>query len=256
MFATRLLAITFLPSFVGAFVVIFIKKQKIIIESLLPIVLFVISFSVLTFTMNYPSIYENGSLSFHEKKLGSTTVDWPHLQYLTALELEKGNVENGQHVSIQETERFIEKNGKESLPSTILESILFNPMFTLKQFFIDFLLISRPLVRLTGVFFLLNFLLVLISVIKQKKIDIYDEVFVYGILHFMVLSFIIIGYVETRWLIGTFCLCVISFSKRIFNYSKMHSNKKMLDFYIINTQLLLLTLMNVPYLFSYFKITF
>jgi hypothetical protein len=122
--------------------------------------------------VNLPSIMENGTLSYDKKSPPETmNVTWAQHQYLAQIMVNNGELKNGQHPSWEQTQQYIKLHGEESLPNGILKGITQDYQLTIKEFFKDF---------------------------------------VYSILAMlMIFSFIIISYVELRWLTPVFIMTIV-----------------------------------------------
>lgn len=215
-----------------------------------------ISFAVMIIVLlllSFPSIHENKTLSFHEKEPPSETISWTQLQYLTTIAIENNSVDFGQHVTVEETEKYILENGINSLPNTFLDSIFFNLKRTFKEFFIDFFWNSKPFSRLLGIFFIFAILLFIYAVYK-KKINLMsienNTIFVFSACYVVILSFVVIGYVETRWFSNILIplSIVLTYYLYRFKLNKKYSYKY--DFLILNIQLGSIIIMNLPYIYK------
>lgn len=205
---TRELIIIYLPIvFLGMFLVLRDKKIKTkqFIAPALLLILFVI--------INIPSLKANGKLSYDRKvPSGDIEVSWSQRQYLAQILVNKGELPNFQHPTFLETQQYVEENGINSLPKTTLESLLFDPKLTIIEFFKDFQYIifygsrqlSLILVIILGCF-LFNF---------KSFMHLKHGSFIPLSLLILtsIFAFIIISYVELRWLIPVFIMAIVYFS--------------------------------------------
>lgn len=206
---TRQMAVIYIPVILaGLFLVYFRKKiywkeyQSIIVSSLF------------WFGLNLPSIQENGLISFDNKdtksQLGMT---WVQRQYLSQLAANDGKIPQFSHVTWEETYEYVKENGEESLPRTSLEALVFDPILTLKEFIKDFGFMIYSGFRQCGlaVFFpVLGFWLFLKSGNKGIGYLSLSQLFM-----MLAISFIIISYVEIRWLGPVFIMGLIGIQESI-----------------------------------------
>lgn len=252
MFLTRKMAIIYMPPVFLVLLILFykldlkyfIRFKVLTIITIIPILLICI--------LNLPNLIESKGISFHEKKLDNE-ISWPQLQYLTALKNSEGKVKHGQHVSIQEVKDYLILNGKESLPGdTFISSALFNIPFTIKQFFKNIGLQIVPITRLTGLMFLF-FIIALFSknriyfLKKHSLIVIFFNVFVVS------LCLIVINYIEPRWYIGLLVLFTIPAYSIMEEFVSHKKKKEFINLIIVNSQLLSIILINLPYIVSNYK---
>lgn len=99
--------------------------------------------------INFSSLKSGNGLSFDDKILGGP-VNWSQWEYHNALLIDDGKQERFHHVNIEETNKYLIKNGKHSLPSTFLEMITFDISFTIKEFLIDVAIATKYFLRQTG----------------------------------------------------------------------------------------------------------
>ena len=64
-------------------------------------------------------------------------VTWTQRQYLAQILVNNGELENGQHPSWEQTQRYIRLHGEDSLPDGILKGITQDYLLTIKEFFKD-----------------------------------------------------------------------------------------------------------------------
>ncbi|SDA77847.1 hypothetical protein SAMN03080617_02262 [Algoriphagus alkaliphilus] len=206
---TRQMAVIYLPVILaGLFLVYFRKKifwkeyQAIIVSSLF------------WFGLNLPSIQANGFISFDNKdtksQLGMT---WVQRQYLSQLSANEGEIPQFSHVTWEETYKYVQENGQESLPRTSLEALVFDPILTLKEFIKDFGFMIYSGFRQCGlaVFFpVLGIWLFFKSGNKGIGYLSLSQLFL-----MLAISFIIISYVEIRWLAPVFIMGLIGLQESI-----------------------------------------
>lgn len=228
----RQLTIIYTPFFIILLIDVY-RKQKVIFS---PLVLFLASFIIPLFLLNFPSISSNGKLSYHSKGNPAKDVTWSQLQYLSALKKDKGVITKDYHVSLNEVRDYLRINGEKSLPQNIGETLLFDLKITIKEFFKDFLGLIKPCVRLMGFLFLgLLFL--------KRKVIKYNSLLVFSVGFLAAISLIIISYVESRWVIGVFVILTMYLYA---NFKSVKDDNKLYLFLSLN--MLILAIFNFPFL--------
>jgi hypothetical protein len=104
---------------------------------------------------HFPAINERGVLSMEQKQTEDASVHWSQRLYLTVYEGREYPATG------EETLRYLEENGEDSLPRGYIKAIFFNPSLTIKNFFFSLSLIPKPFVRAIGLVFPLFFLAIL-----------------------------------------------------------------------------------------------
>jgi hypothetical protein len=162
---------------------------------------------------NLPSIEKNGSLSFDKKSPPEGIgVSWSQRQYLAQLMVNNGEIENFHHPSWTVTQKYLEKNGEESLPDGILNGITHSYQLTIKEFFKDFGYAIVYSFRSLGLM-LLTIILYWFRMFKRnKKLELAYFVPLSTLTMLMVFSFIIISFVELRWLSAVFVMTIVYYS--------------------------------------------
>lgn len=159
------------------------------------------SFMITFLCFNFSSLLSGNGFSFDDKILKSS-VNWAQWEFHNALLIDQGLQERFYHVEISETEKYLEINGDNSLPSNFFEMIFFNPLFTLKEFFIDFFTSLKYFVRQLGlwVFIYLYYLLKKINnIMAIKKFTRVDFLYFFSLFSFLVICFIVITNIQMRW---------------------------------------------------------
>lgn len=208
-FFTRELFLVYLPIIVFGSYILYQSGCRFRKRTVIPMGIF-----VLLLLLNIPSIQKNGSLSFDRKSppqgLG---VSWSQRQYLAQLMVNNGELANGQHPSWEVTKQYLDKNGKESLPDGILKGVTYNFQLTIKEFFKDFVLSTAYSIRSLG-FMLLFMLFYCFKMFKKdNKIRLNYFVPLATLTMLIIFSFIIISYVELRWLCPVFVMTIVYFSE-------------------------------------------
>ncbi|GGW78625.1 hypothetical protein GCM10008086_02770 [Salegentibacter mishustinae] len=186
------------------------------------------------------------TFSFDDKIL-SGPVNWAQWDYHNALLVDSGDQERFKHINIKETEIYLNEHGQNSLPNNFYEMIFFNPILTIKEFFIDCTVATKYLIRQTGllIFPFLIFLLVRIKKVYQtKSITKTDFIYFYSLLYFLMICFIVITNIQPRWFLVFLPITILLISKDLTKLSK--ENQRF--FSILNN--LTLIIMCLPYLIN------
>ena len=250
--STRLMALIAFPGFLYCIFLVLKKQKAPIAKSVRQAGIIIITFLLATYSLNFPSLSEKGTLSFHLKESGYKGITWSQMQYLSAIGQEKGEIEHNAHYSWEKVREYLDTNGEDSLPKTVFESIFFDIKRTVKEFFKDVLLLTIPFTRLLGPVFFLGLLLFTYQ-LSFKKISIRNilesHILMFFIIYVSIICFIIISNVETRWLIHILVLLPVLIFDQIIQLIKKHENHhKKFEFALLNTQLLTLTFFNLPFI--------
>ncbi len=221
-FFTRELFLVYLPIIIIGLYLMYNSGCRFSKKTLYPLGIF-----VFLLMLNIPSIEKNGTLSFDRKNPPEgINVSWSQRQYLAQLMVNKGELSNGQHPSWELTELYVDKNGKESLPNGILSGIAFDYRLTIKEFFKDFGYCMTYSFRSLGLMLLLTFFYWFRKMKQGKSIALYNFVPFATLTMLMIFSFIIISYVELRWLSAVFVMTIVY-------YSQMEQQHKISNYLIL-----------------------
>ena len=227
-FFTRQLFLVYLPIILIGLFILYKHGSKFTIKSFVPLGIF-----VLFILLNIPSIEKNGSLSFDKKSPpDGLKVSWSQRQYLAQLMVNDGELANGQHPSWEVAKQYLDKNGKESLPDGILNGITFNYQLTIKEFFKDFAYSMIYSFRSLGFMLLFALGYWFKGIYKSRKIEYNYFVPLATLMMLMIFSFIIISYVELRWLIPVFVMTIVY-------YSQIEQQNKISKYFILANYLVL-----------------
>ncbi|MGK4569263.1 hypothetical protein [Flavobacterium sp. 3HN19-14] len=210
-FFTRQVFLPYLPMVLLAFA--FLYKEGFVFfnrKKIIPLLL--CCFFLL---LNIPCLQKNGKLSYDDKQPpAGFSVNWKQRQYLAQLMVNKGEIRNFSHPSWEETQAYVDKNGPDSLPDSIIGSILFNPKATVIEFFKDFYYSLFFGFRQLGMMLVFPLLLLLYNLWKNKWLN--PEMFVpYSLLAMIsVFSLIVFSYIEPRWLIAVFVMAIVFYNKK------------------------------------------
>ncbi len=206
-FFTRELIIVYAPVLILALLFI-LKKRKGNVRSLIIPALLLVLFVAL----NIPALSQNKMLSY-DKKLPpkTTTATWVQRQYLAQLLVNEGKLANYNHPNWNQTQEYLDKNGASSLPSTIVEALLFDPKMTIKEFFKDFLIILIYGTRQLGLILGIVFILLLNQFIMKRKLTVALFLPTAVLLMTTIFALIIISFIELRWLAPVFISAIVYF---------------------------------------------
>ena len=143
-----------------------------------------------------------------------------------------GELANFQHPSWEQTKEYIANNGKESLPDGILNGITYNWQLTVSEFFKDFGYSVLYSFRSLGLMLLFTIGFLFRQQYKTKKIDMSYFVPFSTLLMLMIFSFIIISYVELRWLSPVFIMTLVY-------YSELEEQKKISKYFVLANTIVL-----------------
>ena len=254
MMLTRQVAILLIPSIALVELMHIRRNKKKVSELIKPFLIGIMVFGVIVTAFNMPSILDKSRLSYH-KKIPSNGLSWTQLQYLSALETDRGNLQHGKHVSWDYLQQYLDENGESSLPSTPLESLLFDPGLTIKEFFVDLFQEIKPFTRLMGALFLFSLGIFLIELRNPKRLwskIMNNEILVFSMIYISIICLIVIYYVETRWLISVLLLLPVVFSEVLFKFFEKRKISSSMRYVLLNLHLLSISLMNIPYLWANF----
>lgn len=227
-FFTRELFVVYLPIIILGLYILYKSGCRFTLKSFIPLGVF-----LLFLLLNLPSIEKNGSLSFDKKSppegLG---VSWSQRQYLAQLMVNNGELENGQHPTWEETAKYLRKNGTKSLPDGILNGITHDYRLTITEFFKDFAYSVVYSFRSLGFMLLFALGYWFKGIKRSRKIEFNYFVPFATLTMLMIFSFIIISYVELRWLIPVFVMAIVY-------YSEMEKLNKISKYFVLANYLVL-----------------
>ncbi|WP_346883672.1 hypothetical protein [uncultured Algibacter sp.] len=204
-FFTRALILVYLPVIIIAFYIIYKYRNSFKLKLILPVVLLLFFIGV-----NLPSLRENGKLSYDLKSPPeTTTATWVQRQYLAQLMVNKGALRKGSHPTWGETQAYIEKNGKKSLPVGLIDGVLLDLKLTFKEFFKDIFSSLVSTFRQLGGIIICVIVFPLMYYFKHRKLSYQLFIPVSVILMLAIFSFIIISNVELRWLASVFVMAIV-----------------------------------------------
>jgi hypothetical protein len=182
---------------------------------------------------NLPSITAKRNISYNQKTPPSDThVTWAQRQYLAQLLVNKGELQNFKHPSWQQAQEYLDKNGENSLPKTTFQSLTFDYKLTITEFFKDFYYSVLYGFRQMGLILFFMLFLVLESLLKRRVFADGMYIPLATTLMVCVFSFIIISYVELRWLIIVFAAAIVFYSQRQ-SENKINSNLILANYLVL-----------------------
>jgi hypothetical protein len=208
---TRELIMVYVPVILLALFFI-LKQKKFQLRSLWFPILLLGGFLIL----NIPSLSQNGTLSYDQKlPPESTTVTWPQRQYYAQLLVNEGKIPNYNHPNWEQTQEYLDKNGQESLPKSVVEGMLFDPAMTLKEFFKDLFYIFAYGGRQLGLMLVVVLLFFLKRLVLDRKLTAQLFIPMAVLLMSCIFALIIISYVELRWLSPVFIATIFYFYRLV-----------------------------------------
>lgn len=227
-FFTRELIYVYLPVILLSLILLW--KNKLMHFQKWPIPASILALLLL---LNLPSLQKNHRLSYDNKEPSNQTKSsWVQRQYLAQLLVNEGKLANQHHPSWEDTDAYLRKYGENALPKTTFQSLIFNPKLTLLEFVKDFTSSVFLSIRQTGMIVIFVFLYLAFCLFKRKI----DTNLFLPVVSFTVLatfSFIIISFVETRWLLVSYIVAIIY-------YSDLEYTKKLPKSVLLTNHLVLL----------------
>ncbi|MBA4277618.1 hypothetical protein [Flavobacterium sp.] len=227
-FFTRELFLVYLPIVLIGCYILYQSGCRFTKRTVFPLGIFVV-----LLLLNIPSLQNNGSLSYDRKSppegLG---VSWSQRQYLAQLMVNNGELANRQHPSWEATQQYLKTNGRESLPDGILNGLTYNYQLTIKEFFKDFAYSITYSLRSLGLMLFIILLYWFKGIKMDKKLKLNYFVPFATLSMLMIFSFIIISYVELRWLSAVFVMTIVY-------YSEIEDQNKISKHYILANAIVL-----------------
>ncbi len=162
-----------------------------------------IVFLFVTVLLHFPSLKENKKLCFYDKNPKTGAV-WIQRNYLGLKKIQNHVVLPIHRDAIwintrfEEVNTYLKTNGEKSLPKNIFEVILKDPLLLAQIFVYNFGYLLLISVRFYGLLlFSMLFLFLRKSVVKTHNL-----MLIFTIALYILLSFICVTFVETRWLTG------------------------------------------------------
>jgi hypothetical protein len=227
-FFTRELIYIYIPLLLLSFFLLRNKNLNLSHKWYIPVGLLIFFVAI-----NLPSLQVKQRFSYDDKKPDSSVKStWGQRQYLAQLLVNEGKLADQKHQSWEETDAYLLEHGENSLPKTTAEGIMFDFKLTLKEFVKDFTSTVILSIRQTGMIFIFVIAYLLFAIFQRK---ITPNLFLPFVSLFLVatFSFIVISYVETRWLIAAYILTMLY-------YSDLEFDKKLPKWIPLLNQMLLI----------------
>lgn len=206
---TRELYLVYLPVFCIRALFLLKKKYNFNHKSIIPI-----SFFLFLYTMNIPSLLKSGTLSY-DKKFPPTSIrtSWSQLQYLAQLKVNKGELENMEHPSWEETQDYINVNGANSLPEGGIKGMDPDFKFTISEFLKDFWYTVIFHASSIGMMLIIPMLYWGWETLQTKKFSLENHFIpIITLIMIIIFSLTIISFIELRWLPSVFIMCVVYYN--------------------------------------------
>ena len=214
-FFTRELIYIYIPLILLSSFLIWKIKGKVWNQWYIPV-----SLLITLLVVNMPCIEKNQHISYDNKNPDSSIkATWVQRQYLAQLLVNDNKIPNQTHPSWEETDAYLLKHGENSLPRTTAEGIFFDFKLTVLEFFKDFSSTVFLSIRQTGIMYI-SVIAYLFFAVFQRRINTNLFLPFVGLFVVAVFSFIIISFVEGRWLL-------VSYIVAILYYSNLEVNKKL-----------------------------
>lgn len=190
---TRALIVFYLPVIIILLLISFRYILNLTKNGVMKIPLIV--FSVLLL-LNLPSLIYKHKPSY-DNKPGKYNITWAQKGYLW--QLKNPDSKNKNQLSWEEVKEYIDLHGENSLPRGYRDAIFFDFNLTLREFYVDFIDGLKGSFRQLGILLLLPLLFILAhrNEVKIAQIRYLNLTYLFTLLLF---SFVIIVYVELRWL--------------------------------------------------------
>jgi hypothetical protein len=209
-FFTREVIYVYMPAIIITFFLLKRKQITIFEKKIAPLLLLGILIII-----NIPSLISNKKLCY-DNKLPPKEFhsNWAQRQYLAQLLVNDNKLTKFNHPSWEETDAYLAKNGPNSLPKTILQSIFFDLKLTITETFKNFYYAMLDSIRLSGFPLIIVFLFSFYTLVIKRKFD-YTQLYIpfITLMMFMLFCIIIIYYIELRWLLPMFIMTIIYFSE-------------------------------------------
>lgn len=237
-FSIRELTILWLPT-IGIFLIYYANDIKGFLKNSTFVAVFMIgTISIL----HFPSLYENGKLSYYDKSPENKNLNWVQRNYLGLKKIDEGKIPispkaiwNG--TSFPEVEQYLKDNGKDSLPNTLFSAMKKDPILFLKIIFYNLYTTLKHYFAYFGILLFLP----LIAMFYQRK-TISSICYTVFILFSIMICSVAYSFVEFRWFHGTEIFLFLSVGIAIDYLSK---KEKILQIFFISSIILVLICSNL-----------
>ena len=200
--AIRVTAILLLPLIIIALAYWFKNTEMAVVYRLKLLVIFAFVTAFVTLCFHYPSLVEHQKLSY-ESKEPNMPVNWVQRNYLGLKKIEDGTEKMHRdaiwnNTKFDEVLTYTQKNGANSLPKTLPEVIVKNPLMLFKIAIYNGVFTVLNYFRFWGFLFLLPiFGLCSRSIMSREKLP--TTLFV---VYLAIISTVCFSFIELRWVYG------------------------------------------------------
>lgn len=248
MLCTRRMSLVYIPSF---FIIILVSNFGNFNFLIRKSVYLVLGFSLILFSLNLPSLKENNKFSFDDKVLNHE-INWAQWDYYNILKIHEGAGVRRKHVDINDVKDYLIENGKESLPKTFFGMIFFDIEITLIEFYNGLSDSFFGFLRSLGLLFLFGLIYLLFKVkdFKYYKLKKHSNIVILFAISFtLIISFIVISFIQFRWFMVFIPLLIISLLNKLEEIEGYASFK----LFFLFSHLLILFIMNLPFLINHYN---
>lgn len=250
-FSIRITAIFLLPLISVYFYTWFKTSNLTLLHKLRYLSIFFLSFLFVLTAFHYPSIINNKKLSYEIKDPINLNLNWTQRNYLGLKKIELGKEQLHRdaiwkYTKFEEVKKYVEINGENSLPKSMSEFILKDPILYLKISTYNVLNSLIRFIRFWGFLFL--FTLYPLFYFRKNKASHKLLSSVSFIILIFLISFSCLTFIEFRWFFGYEILIpmgVLSF----LNFNELKNKLNMNA--IFASSLILVTLFNFRSIFSF-----
>lgn len=203
---------------------------------------FIVGFTALIigFSLHAPSLIQNRKLSSVDKN-PSKHLSWAQKNHLSQQYIYEGKIKEGTRVTWQELENYIKINGTDSLPNTFIDSVTFNPKWTIKELFNDFWHSLRLYFKVIALGLLLLIWFTFFR-LKNKLNDTFKlsyNLLLFFWSHTFFISLVVITRVEIRWYTSFIFLAILLYHQIAAFFKPLVEDSKRVLFLKLNLVLLL-----------------
>lgn len=197
-FSIRELTVLMIP-IIGIFLIYYSNNIKTFLKNSTFVAIFMIgTMSIL----HFPSLYENGKLSYYDKSPENKNLNWIQRNHLGLKKVDEGKIPRRpwaiwRGTSFPEVEQYLKDNGEDSLPKTLFAAIKKDPILFFKITFYNLYTTFKHYFSYLGFLIFLPFLVMLHQ--RKQMSTIYYGIF---ILFSIMICSVAYSFVEFRWFHG------------------------------------------------------
>lgn len=233
--AIRELVILYIPGLLLVFLLLILWQRK---KAIPVIVYFGIGLFVAVLALHYPAIVENGTLSIQSKQPVGIDATWGQRLYLAVATNQSPSPDWPVVLD------YLSKNGEDSLPKSYLDTILFNPSLTFKNFLYSLSLTPNPFLRTLGLFFILFFVPLFLGN-KKRKTNGFHPIFIITFSLLLTFTVILCLQIMDDMQFRRFLFFVFAITISTVNYLYHHIPNRKLALAIMNANLFVIGMANV-----------